>query len=449
MMIKLLNVRHRAILKLSLPIIGGMISQNVLNLVDAAMVGRVGTSALASVGLGSFLNFVCAAMVMGLAVGVQTQCARLRGAGDPLDAVPLNGGLTLALVISVPLTVMLTLATPLLMSWVTESAKISSEGGAYLQARLLGLTAVGFNFAFRSYWSAVERTSIYLITLIVMHACNIFLNWVFIFGHLGAPQLGVEGAGLASSVSVWIGAALYCIFAFRYASDRGFLTRLPDPTSWRDLLRMSLPSGVERLFFALGMTTFMTFIGWIGEAELAASHVMISLFLVAILPGLGFGIASATFVAKSIGAQTPEDIPKWRRDVSLWALTFLSTIGVLFFIYHSEVISIFMTDPHPAKLARDVLVLMVVFLPAEALHMVIYQSLLGLGDNRAVMMINLGVQWGVSLPLIYVLGVLCGSGLVWVWVVHLGGRLLSLLLYTLRWRVMMRRLIFSQASLEA
>ena len=197
----LLNARHRAILKLSLPIIGGMISQNILNLVDAAMVGQVGTNALASVGLGSFLNFVCAAMVMGLAVGVQTQCARLRGANEDYDAVPLNGGLLLALIISVPLTIILTLATPTLMTWVTESPTITAEGGEYLEARLLGLTAVGLNFAFRSYWSAVERTSVYLITLVVMHCSNIFLNWVFIFGHLGAPELGVEGAGLGSSIS--------------------------------------------------------------------------------------------------------------------------------------------------------------------------------------------------------------------------------------------------------
>ena len=310
-----LGVRHRAILKLSLPIIGGMISQNILNLVDAAMVGQVGTNALASVGLGSFLNFVCAAMVMGLAVGVQTSCARLRGAGEQFDAIPLNGGLVLAMIISIPLTIVLTLSTPTLMTWVTENPEITTEGGAYLEARLLGLTAVGLNFAFRSYWSAVERTSIYLITLIVMHCCNIFLNWVLIFGHLGAPKLGIEGAGLGSSISVWIGVIIYCFFAFKYAMGRGFMRGLPDRAGWRDLLVMSIPSGIERLFFALGMTTFMTFIGWMGEAELAVSHVMISLFLVAILPGLGFGIASATFVAKSMGAQNPEDVPRWRREV--------------------------------------------------------------------------------------------------------------------------------------
>jgi putative MATE family efflux protein len=244
--------KHKAIIALSFPIIGGMISQNVVNIVDTAMVGQVGTSALASVGLGSFLNFFCSALVMGLAVGVQTQTARLRGAGEQQYAIPLNGGLSLSTLISLPLCFLLIWQTPNLMALVTESDTIAQEGSVYLQARLIGMVALGANFAFRSYWSAVEKAHFYLFTLIVMHSSNILLNWVLIFGHWGMPAMGVEGAGYGTAISMWIGLVIHICLAFKHALPFGFLKGLPSRSAWKELLTMSLPSGIERMFFCLG-----------------------------------------------------------------------------------------------------------------------------------------------------------------------------------------------------
>lgn len=426
--------KHKAIMALSFPIIGGMISQNVVNIVDTAMVGQVGTSALASVGLGSFLNFFCSALVMGLAVGVQTQTARLRGAGEQQYALPLNGGLSLSTLISLPLCFLLIWQTPNLMALVTESNTIAQEGSVYLQARLIGMVALGANFAFRSYWSAVEKAHFYLFTLIVMHSSNILLNWVLIFGHWGMPAMGVEGAGYGTAISMWIGLVIHFFLAFKHALPFGFLKGLPSRKAWKELLTMSLPSGIERMFFALGMTIFMTLIGWIGEAELAASNIILNLFLVAILPAMGFGIASATFVAKAIGAKKYEELPMWKIAVSQWALGTLVFIGLCFYFFNHEIISLFTNDTMPSELASSALYLMVFFLPCEAFHMVTYQSLLGLADNRFVMFLTLGLQWLVVLPLIYVLAVSWSWGLMWAWGIHFGGRVLQLLFYSLRWR---------------
>ena len=429
----MLSSDHRAILSLSLPIIGGMLSQNVLNLVDTAMVGQLGTTALASVGLASLLNFACSALVMGLAVGVQTQCARLRGAGEMRHAIPLNGGLALSLTLCIPLTVLLIALTPTLMGVVTDQPQITQGGSSYLAARLLGLTALGANFAFRSYWSAIERSAIYLAALLAMHICNIFFNWVFIFGHCGFEARGVEGAGIASALSMWAGVLVHFVFALRVAMPHGFLRELPSRDGWRELLRMSIPSGVERMFFAFGMATFMMMIGWIGEIELAASNILINLFLVAILPGLGFGIASATFVAKSIGAGTPERARIWRSAVSLWSLGTLSCTALVFFGWSAEIIGIFTSSPETLSYASDVLRMMAFFLPMEAFHMVMHQSMLGLGENSFVMKVTLGFQWLVTLPLVYLFGISLGWGLMWVWGVHFGIRVLCFICYSWRW----------------
>lgn len=432
--------RHKAILSLSLPIIAGMLSQNVVNIVDTAMVGQVGTTALASVGLGSFLHFFCAAFIMGIAVGVQTLCAQWKGAGRSDYAIPLNGGITLALSIGIILYLLCSFCASWFMALTSNHPQVIEEGSGYLQARLIGLVAIGINFAFRSYWSAVERASLYFITIITMHLTNIVLNWLLIFGNLGFPKLGVVGAGLGTGISMWVGVLMHFGLALRFAKPFGFLAKLPSREDWKTLLKMAIPSGIERMLFALGMTIFMSFIGYISAEALAASNVILNLFLVAILPAMGFGIASATFVARSIGAGTPLEAHAWQRAVKRWALATLSLLALPFGFASTWVASCFTPEPNTIQIISETLQLMALILPIEALHMVIYQSLLGLGDNRFVMGITLTAQWIFTLPLVYLIATTWGWGVWWAWAIHFMMRGVQCLLYHLRWYSKLQRL---------
>jgi putative MATE family efflux protein len=202
--------RRAAIWSIAVPIMGGMMSQNILNLVDIGMVGRLGDAALAATGIGSFSNYMAIAFIIGLSAGVQALAARRLGEERLSEtAVPLNGGLILALLIGIPLCFILWHATPWAFGFLTQDPSVAEQGVPYLQVRLLSMMAVGMNFSFRGYWSAIHMTGIYLRTIVTMHVINIFLNWVLIFGNLGAPELGVMGAGLATTISLYIGTILY------------------------------------------------------------------------------------------------------------------------------------------------------------------------------------------------------------------------------------------------
>ena len=193
--------RRKLIWGIALPIMGGMMSQNILNLVDIAMVGRLGDAALAATGIGSFSNYLATAFIIGLSAGVQALAARRLGEGrEGETAIPLNGGLLLALLIGLPLCLVLIAATPGAFALLTDDPSVRELGTPYLQVRIASMVAIGMNFSFRGYWSAIHMTGVYLRTLLVMHALNIFLNWVLIFGNLGAPALGVYGAGLATTL---------------------------------------------------------------------------------------------------------------------------------------------------------------------------------------------------------------------------------------------------------
>ena len=182
--------RFRRILTLALPIIGGMVSQNILNLVDTAMVGSLGDAALAAVGLGGFANFMFMALILGVSTGVQVMAARRKGQGL-LDqtALPLNAGLAMVLALAPLMTAVLIFWLPDIYSLLNSDVEVIEQGVPYLRWRVLAITIVGCNFAFRGYWNAVDLSRLYMGTLVVMHATNIFLNWVFIFGNLGVPAL--------------------------------------------------------------------------------------------------------------------------------------------------------------------------------------------------------------------------------------------------------------------
>lgn len=183
--------RFKNIILLGLPIMGGMLSQSLLNLIDAAMVGSLGTAALAGVGMGGYANFMAIALVMGLGVGVQATVARRRGEGlIEQSAQPLNNGLLIASLIALPLSLFCWLNAERIISLLSNDPEVTSIGTDYFRWRALAIIAVGCNFAFRGYWNGIRRTGMYLQILVVMHIFNVIISYGLIFGSFGLPEMG-------------------------------------------------------------------------------------------------------------------------------------------------------------------------------------------------------------------------------------------------------------------
>ena len=413
------RVRRKTIWGIALPIMGGMMSQNVLNLVDIGMVGRLGDSALAATGIGGFSNYLAISFIIGLSAGVQALASRRVGEGrDSETAIPLNGGLLLALMIGIPLCIILYLITPWAFNFLTGDAEVRELGVPYLQVRILSMVAVGMNFSFRGYWSAIHMTGIYLRTLLIMHAINIFLNWVLIFGNLGAPELGVYGAGLATTIALYIGTGLYFFFAMRHASDKGFLHGIPSRNTLWQQFKISLPSSLQQLFFSAGLVTLMWIVGQIGTAEVAAINILMTFHITALLPAFGVALAATTLVGNALGRKDPEDAAAWGWNCA--ALTFVyGVIMSLLLIPLSEpILAIFLTNPETRQLAHLPMVLWALMISFDTAGMVLMNALIGAGDTRRSMWISLIWQWAFFLPLAYLAGPVLGFGLLGVWIIN-------------------------------
>jgi putative MATE family efflux protein len=427
--------RRNRIFSLALPIIGGMVSQNLLNIVDTAMVGFLGDAALAAVGLGGFVVFMCQALILGISTGVQTSAARRKGEGNPERAAAiLNAALVLVLIVAPIFSLLLMqLAEPVYPYLNTDPAVIE-RGVPYIEWRLGAIVFVGMNFAFRGYWNALDLSRVYMTTLMFMHATNIVLNYVLIFGNFGAPALGVTGAGMASAISMAVGTMIYFYLGLKHVPKDSFLRCMATRAETVSLIQVSIPAGLQQLFFAAGLVAMFWIIGRIGTPSLAAANVLVTVLLFAILPGLGMGLACATLVGQALGKREPEDAYQWAWDVAKLTVALLTVLGLPMWLVPDLVSSIFIHEETTRELARWPMRIMGLTMPIEAIGFAFMHGMLGAGDARRVMFISVGTQWLLFLPLAFVFGPVMGYGLLGVWLWQGTTRTLQSWLFLTMWR---------------
>lgn len=397
-------------------------SQNILNLVDTAMVSRLPDSntALAAVGYGGFILFFSQSIILGLSTGVQATASRRKGQGRLSESGHfLNAALLLIVCIAPILSVILSQSAPSIYPIVNNDPDVVERGVPYLQIRAMGIIFVSSNFAFRGYWNAVDMTRLYMTTLIAMHIVNIVLNYILIFGNFGAPALGVEGAAIASVAALGFGTAVYWFFGFRYARESGFMRGLPPRADIRRLIALSLPSGIQQTFFSAGFLMTFWIIGKVGTAEVAGANILMNLMLVALLPGMGLGLSAATLVGQALGRGDADDAHRWAWDVVKVSIIALGLLGLpMVLVPELLITSIYTLEPETLALMIWPLRITGISMLFEAVGTVFQNALLGAGDARRVMKIAIVNQWLIFLPLAFLAGPVLGGGLTAIWLLQ-------------------------------
>jgi putative MATE family efflux protein len=267
-----------------------------------------------------------------------------------------------------------------------------------------------------------------------MHVTNIVGNWILIYGNLGAPALGATGAGIATSIATWVGSLTYFVLAAKHARGTGYFTKRPDRETLRGLLRLSVPNGLQQLFFAGGMVAFHVITGHVGTRELAASNVIITLLLVGILPGMGFGLAAMSFVGHALGRGSPEEARRWGYDVARLAFLTVLVVSLPGLVAPELLLSVFIHDGETRALAAPALRMVSLFMPLDAAGMVFMHCLLGAGDSRRVFITATVFQWLVFLPAAALVGPILMWGLTAIYATNVLYRMIQTIVFGARWR---------------
>jgi len=413
--------------------IAAALSTNLMTFVDTLMVSQLGEAALGGVGIGGQLFFLLLALALGLTASVQAMIARRVGEQRlDLTGRVLNAGLLLAILAGLILLSVGYLATPVAVRLISGSPLVAEQVVAYLSMRLPSLLLMSLTLTFRSYWVGVNLAKWSMVSIVALSLANILFNYFLIFGNFGAPQMGVAGAGLGSTLAVLVGLFVNLGFALKLASKNGFLRGLPPKKDIRNILKVAAPESLRQMLFSLGVVALYLLIGQIGTKELAAFHVVISICLIAYIPHIGISGAATTLVGEALGRINAEDAKTWGWQVSNLGLVVLTLIGLVIVFFPLPLLGLFFVDQGTVAITVIPLQLAVFAHVLDGYSKVLAGALVGAGATRIAMQLTLFPQYLILLPILAI-SVFVGFGLSVAMTIFLGASAITAMLFASAW----------------
>ncbi|MFQ6607248.1 MAG: MATE family efflux transporter [Fidelibacterota bacterium] len=432
----------RRIFYLALPVILGNLSRVLMNLVDVALVGRLGKEALAAVGMGGILIWTVVGFALAMRTGVQTVASRRLGQGEYKGCgLALNNGLLFAAVTGVVLSGAGYFSTENIIPFLLNDPAVIPLTEVYTKWGFLSVFFISLGFAFQGFFNGVERTRIHMQVTIVANLLNVYLDVGLIFGsenlpHLlsntplgnisifaglwtpfNFPALGVKGAAIATFIaSVWLTIhyllnALMPTFRREFGALRGGF----DLQIFRRVVKIATPQGLQEVGVMIVFVLFFKIIAMVGTLELAVTQIAFVIMQASFLPAAGFGTACATLVGKYLGEDNPT-----RAEMSIvegirWAIIFMGSMGILFILYPRTILSFFTDDAE--MIAGGVFALQVLGLIQflDAVAMTLWNALSGAGETKFPAVVEMIIAWVFFLPLCYLLAVVWGYGIAGAW----------------------------------
>jgi MATE family multidrug resistance protein len=409
----------RATLVLAIPITIGQVSQMLMGVTDSVMIGRTGAVPLAAsaFGLGVFNIFFLVGV--GLLTPVAVFASRSRGAGRHDEAGEyLRHGLALALGSgAVELVLILLIGGHL--AWFRQPPEVLAAVNPFFMLIGLSLIPVLAYLALRQFAESMGRPWVPMLVILGGVALNASLNWVFIYGHLGAPRLGLTGAGISTLISRTLGSAV--IFAWLRADpamQAAWPKRWFAPLSWERLARMlgvGLPVSGGLLFESgsFGVATVM--IGWLGAVPLAAHQVALSCAAFTFMFSLGLSMSVGMRMSAAAGAGHHARLRAiWLGGAGI-CIALSAVNAAAFLVFGHAIARFFIHDPAVVSTAATLLVIAAIFQVFDGGQVVNSAALRGLTDVKVPAAITFVAYWMIALPLGYALGIRGGFGAAGIW----------------------------------
>jgi multidrug resistance protein, MATE family len=408
--------------RLAWPVILAEIGWMAMGIVDTLMVGPLGPEAIGGVGLAGILFFALAAVGMGILLGLDTVVSQAYGAGDH-DACRrwLWQGLWLGLFAALPLAGLLWLQRTWLDRFGVNPAIIAVVRGN-LGVLWLTLLPLFVYAASRRYLQAIGLVRPVMFALVAANIVNAIGNWALIYGHLGLPALGTDGAAWATCVAriamaiVPLSAIVWYDLRHHPGTPVWRVRWQLDPAALATLLRLGVPAMLQMVFevgvFALAssMAASQT------PTAIAAHQVSLELAGLAYMVPLGIASAAAVRVGHAVGRRDGPGAEHAGWAAILMGMTAMATTAFLFVLLPRLLIGVFSRDPDVIRTGTSLLAIGAVFAVFDGVQVITTGALRGLGETRRPMLWNLVGHWGIGLPIGWTLAFVAGWGVLGIWI---------------------------------
>lgn len=417
---------RKNILNLAWPAILRLFLQSIVGVVDVIMIGKLGSSAIASVDMGNRLVFVLLGSLMSMTIGATAMVAHHVGAGNKHKAnhilwQALFGGFIAAVFLAVIGSIFAKDLLRFMLVFMENTDQfIVNEGSVYLRivfiSMIFGLPMMVINSVLQG--TGNMRTPLYI--MLVTNVVNVLFNYLLIFGIGIFPELGVEGAAWGTALGRVAGFLVGLAVITKGISGvklfwREISLKL-DMDVIKGILRIGVPAAIEQFVRQGSNILYTTLVAGLGTATIAANAIAMNVISLSFMPGFGFGMAATTLVGQSLGAKKGHLAEQYAKQSTYMTIALMAAASVLMFIFVMPITRMYTDDMEVARMASSALKIFVIYQPIMAIFMVMAGALRGAGDTKWVMYFTMIGNWGIRLAFSLLFAFFFNLGLNGFWI---------------------------------
>jgi MATE family multidrug resistance protein len=397
--------RLKTLLVLALPMVLARASQSVITFADVIQVKDLGSGAIAATATGGLNVIGFVILPMGIVFIVQSFVAQLTGRGEREATSRFAWyGLAIALIAGLVAAALIPAVEPVL-GLTGYSPHVRHAMAEYMGIRMLSVAAIVGTEALGNWYGGLGKTWMQMIAGVVTMACAVFLNWVLIGGHLGAPAMGVDGAALASTIASWLGFGVIAVAFWRRWGGAPKRTG-PLGLNRRELVRVVRFGTPNGLNWFLEFTAFQLFvnivIAGLGDETVAALNVVIAVNSIAFMPAFGLATAGAILAGQAIGRGDRDGVWPTVKLTLACTMGWMVAIAAAYLLAPERVVGWFAPDGAAAgklvAVGASMLWISALWQVFDATGLTLAETLRAAGDTTWTAGARIVLAWAVFMP---------------------------------------------------
>lgn len=404
---------------LALPVVISQVGHILTQVADSIMVGQIGTIPLAACALAGSLFSIFMVTGLGLAVGLTPLVSQEDGKENHLACGKLlNHSFLINLLAGILLFGILYLSSFFLYN-LNQDIAVVDEAISYFIIIGVSLIPMMVFSTFKQFTEGLSHTKQAMYISIGSNILNVFLNWVFIYGNLGSPAMGLEGAGWGTLLSRILMAIVITLFVFKHQPFQKYLIAYSWFTfkyqQFKTILKIGIPTSMQWIFEIGAFSGAAIIIGQISATDLAAHQIALNLAALTFMFAMGVSAATSIRVGNSFGRKDFEELRVAGNAGYILVIFTMGLFGLLFFMLNNFLPTLYIQEVDVISLAASLITIAAIFQISDGVQVVGLGILRGMGDVKIPTLITFIAYWGLALPIGYYLGIIQGVGAKGVW----------------------------------
>ncbi|GHC55243.1 MATE family efflux transporter [Ulvibacter litoralis] len=446
-------------LSLATPVIMGMLGHTLVALVDNIMVGQLGTAELAAVSLGNSFMFIAMSLGIGFSTAITPLVAEADSEGN-FDAgkSSFKHGLFLCTVLGIALFLMVMFAKPLMYA-MKQPIEVVDLAMPYLNLVAASLIPLIVFQAFKQFSDGMSMTRYPMYATIVANLINVLLNYMFIFGKFGAPELGIVGAAIGTLVSRVILVAYLWFMLARHKKSKAYVLQIKFFTLSKAMLKkligLGFPSAMQMFFEVAVFTAAIWLSGILGKNHQAANQIALNLSSMTFMVAMGLSVVAMIRVGNQKGLRSFKELRRIAFSILLLTTLLASVFALMFVLFNTvlpkmyldldDVVN-FVDNSEVISITSKLMLIAAVFQISDAIQVVALGALRGMQDVKIPMFITFVAYWLIGFPVSFYLSMYTSLESEGIWYGLLAGLTASAVMLFIRFNYLSKKMIREKES---